>query len=267
MRLSALLIAAVLCAAATPSVSATEVMILGTYHMANPGHDLHNLKADDVLVDKRQRELADVAEALAKFKPTLVAVEADTNNGAPAKLAKYRDYVAGTLAESRNEVVQIGYRLAKRQQLPDVFGIDVDGDFPFEPVQKFAADGHPELAKRLAELGADVDKMLKGLEETLKSRSIGSGLRYLNDPKRIAEGNTFYATMLLYGAGNEQPGAALLTAWESRNNNICARLVQLAKPDDRVVVVYGSGHSYLLRRCVQEMPGYKLVEANSYLPK
>jgi hypothetical protein len=267
MRLSAFLIGAVLCAAATASASATEVMILGTYHMANPGHDLHNLKADDVLVDKRQHELAAVAESLAKFKPTLVAVEADTDNGIPAKLAKYHDYVAGTLAESRNEVVQIGYRLAKRQQLPDVYGIDVDGDFPFEPVQKFAENGHPDLAKRLGELGADVDKMLKSLDATLKSGSIGAGLRYLNDPKRIAEGNAFYATMLSYGAGNDQPGAALLTAWESRNNNICARLAQLAKPDDRVVVIFGSGHSYLLRRCVQEMPGYKLVEANDYLPK
>jgi hypothetical protein len=245
---------------------ATEVMILGTYHMANPGRDLHNLKADDVLVDKRQRELAAVADALAKFKPTRVAVEADTDNGAPARLAKYHDYVAGTLPESRNEVVQIGYRLAKRVQLPEVYGIDVEGDFPFEAVQKFADNGHPDLAKRLGELGADVDRMLKGLDETLNKGTVSQGLRYMNEPKRIAEGNAFYSTMLLYGAGNEQPGAALLTAWQGRNNQICARLVQLAKANDRVVVLYGSGHAYLLRRCVQEMPGYKLIEPNDYLP-
>src|SRR5262249_47113873 len=153
----------------------------------------------------------------------------------------------GTLPESRNEVVQVGFRLAKRMQLADVYGIDVDGDFPFEPVQKYAENGHPELAKRLGELGADVDRMLKGLDDTLKSGSVSQGLRYLNDPKRIANGNVFYSTMLLYGAGNEQPGPALLTAWEGRNNQICARLVQLAKPDDRVIVVYGSGHSFLLR--------------------
>ena len=28
-----------------------------------------------------------------------------------------------------------------------------------------------------------------------------------------------------------------------------------------------SGHAFLLRRCVQDMPGYKLVEPNDYLPK
>ena len=266
MRLTAFLIAAVLCAAVTASACATDVMILGTYHMANPGHDLHNLKADDVLVDKRQRELAAVADALAKFKPTLVAVEADTDNGAPAKVARYHDYVAGTLPPSRNETVQIGYRLAQRMRLADVYGIGVDGDFPFEPVQKFA-ENRPELARRLGELGADVDRMLGELDATLKSGTIGAGLRFLNDPKRVRDGNAFYASMFRFGAANDQPGAALVTAWEGRNNAICARLVQLAKPDDRAVVVYGSGHAFLLRRCVQDMPGFKLVEANDYLPK
>jgi len=249
------------------SVSATEVMILGTYHMANPGQDLHNLKADDVLVEKRQNELAAVAAGLAKFKPTKIAVESAVDNGAPAKVAKYHDYLAGKLADSRNETVQVGYRLAKTAKLPEVYGVDVDGDFPFEPVQKFAGDGHPQLAKKLERLGADVDRMLKELDATLKAGSVSSGLRFLNDPKRIVEGNEFYSTLLEFGAGNEQPGAALLTAWESRNNQICARLVQLASPDDRIVVLYGSGHAFLLRRCVQDMPGYKLVEANDYLPK
>jgi hypothetical protein len=245
---------------------ATEVMILGTYHMANPGHDIHNLKADDVLVDKRQRELADVASGLAKFKPTKVVVEQPVENGAPAKLPRYHDYLDGKMADSRNEVVQVGFRLAKQLKLAEVWGIDVDGDFPFEGVQKFAEDGHPQLAKRLADLGADVERALKRLEEILKSGTVSLGLRYLNDPKRITDDNAFYSTLLLYGAGNDQPGATLLTAWEGRNNQICARLMQLAQADDRIVVLYGSGHAFLLRRCVQDMPGFKLVEPNDYLP-
>jgi hypothetical protein len=36
---------------------------------------------------------------------------------------------------------------------------------------------------------------------------------------------------------------------------------------DRIVVIYGAGHEFLLRRCIREMPGYKLVEANDYLPQ
>src|SRR6185295_7596742 len=168
---------------------------------------------------------------------------------------------------SRNETVQIGFRLAKTMKLPEVWGIDVDGDFPYDEVKKFADNGHPQLARQLDEMGTDVERMLKGLADTLKDGTISQGLRYMNEPRRIADDNSkFYRSMLLYGAGTEQPGAALLSAWQARNNAICARLVQLAKPDDRIVVVYGSGHAYLLRQCVSEMPGYKLIEANEYLP-
>jgi hypothetical protein len=92
-------------------------------------------------------------------------------------------------------------------------------------------------------------------------------LRLLNDPAMIRGGNAFYRTMLTIGGGSEQPGAELLTQWYRRNFLICANLVQRAKPGDHVVVFFGSGHSFLLRQCVSEMPGYKLVEANDYLPK
>ena len=47
---------------------------------------------------------------------------------------------------------------------------------------------------------------------------------------------------------------------------IFARLMQAARPGDRIVVVYGSGHSYWLRQLVQTTPGFRLVEANDYLP-
>src|SRR5512147_1439822 len=116
---------AMLALVARGNAIATEVMILGTYHMANPGHDIHNLKADDVLVEKRQHELADVATGLARFKPTKVVVEQQVDNGAPAKLAKYHDYLDGKMADSRNEVVQVGFRLAKQMKLAEVWGIDV----------------------------------------------------------------------------------------------------------------------------------------------
>ena len=266
MRLS-MLILGVAAALSTQPCAATEVLILGTYHMSNPGQDLHNLKADDVLVEKRQKELEEISAALAKFKPSVVAVEAGTDNGTPKKLPKYHDYLDGKLADSRNEVVQVGFRLARRVRLADVYGIDVEGDFPYDAVKAFADNGRPELARRLEALGGDVERMLKGLDETLKSGTIAAGLRYMNDPKRIAEGQAFYASMLFFGTGNEQPGVALLSAWQTRNDAICARIVQLAKPDDHVVVVYGSGHAYLLRQCVREVPGFTLVEANDYLPK
>ena len=41
-----------------------EVLVLGVYHMANPGRDIFNMQADDVLAPKRQAEIAQVIAAL-----------------------------------------------------------------------------------------------------------------------------------------------------------------------------------------------------------
>ena len=267
MRLLAGIVVALAFATVAAGARATEVMILGTYHMANPGLDLHNVKADDVLLPKRQKELADITDALRRFKPSKLAVESPARYGAATKVERYVEYRGSKLREDRNEIVQIAFRLADALNLPEVWGIDVQGDFPYDAVKRFADLHGSPYPDRLDGLGASIERMLDGLNRVLKTGTIADGLRYMNEPARIDEGNAFYSSMLQFGAGTDQPGVALLNAWQERNNAICARLVQLIKPDDRVVVVYGSGHAYLLRKCVREMPGYKLVEANDYLPR
>src|SRR5581483_8451065 len=54
-----------------------QVLVLGVYHMANRGHDIYNMHADDVLSPRRQAEIAKLIEVLKKFNPTKIAVEAD----------------------------------------------------------------------------------------------------------------------------------------------------------------------------------------------
>jgi hypothetical protein len=245
-----------------PQPPVAEVMIVGVYHMSNPGRDLHNIAVDDVLTPRRQAEIAAAIAGLARFRPTKVATEW------PADIVaeRYPKYLAGTLAPSRNEVVQLGFRLAKTAGAQGVWGIDADGDFPYEPVQTYAkAHGQSAL---LDEQGAATDRMVREVEGVLATRNgTAAALRYINDPTRVAASNSSYRTMLRVGAAQDQPGVDLLTAWYRRNFLICANLVQLTRPGDRVVVFYGFGHDFLLRQCVRETPGLKLVEPNAYLPK
>ena len=100
----------------------------------------------------------------------------------------------------------------------------------------------------------------------MHEQGVAATLRYLNDPVRLRQDNSFYRQTLRIGAGTDQPGADLLTAWYRRNFLICANIVQNSHPGDRIVVFYGSGHAFLLRQCVAETPGFVLVEPNSYLP-
>lgn len=249
-----------LASAAAASPAPVQVMIVGVFHMSNPGHDIHNLQVDDVLAPKRQAEIEAIGKALSRFRPTLVAAEWD----APVVAERYPKYLAGTLPPSHNEVVQLGFRLAKANGAR-MAGIDADGDFLYEPVVAYAkAHGQDDL---LATTDAEIVRNVQTEARLLATSGISAVLRYLNDPQRLKGDNAFYRTTLKLGGGAEQPGVQLLTGWYRRNFLICAQLLQLARPGDRVVVFFGSGHAFLLRQCVQETPGYQLVEPNAYLPR
>src|SRR6267143_3823706 len=93
-----------------------QALVLGVYHMANRGHDIYNMHADDVLAPKRQAEIAQLIEVLKRFNPTKIAVEADlfspTNPTTNERPKQYADYLAGKHELSRDEVEQIELRLA-----------------------------------------------------------------------------------------------------------------------------------------------------------
>src|SRR5262249_45278445 len=52
-----------------------KVMILGTFHFANPGLDYTKVERDSILSEKRQKEVRDLIDRLKTFKPTKIAVE------------------------------------------------------------------------------------------------------------------------------------------------------------------------------------------------
>ncbi|MDE2184052.1 MAG: hypothetical protein KGJ78_13620 [Alphaproteobacteria bacterium] len=239
--------------------NSTDVMIVGVFHLANPNHDLHDFNAPDVLAPKYQAELETIARHLDRFHPTMVDVER-----APGTVEKkYASYLAGTLKPSRDEVVQLGFRLARMAGLKSVQGIDQMADFPYEPVQAYAkAHGQSYIL----DYGNDqVAAEIRHGNDLLRREGIRATLRLLNDPPTLAKFNAFYPLMLRVGGGDDQPGAELLKAWYGRNFRICANLVQHAKPGGRIVVVYGAGHALLLRQCIAQSPGFRLVEPNDYL--
>lgn len=256
-----MMLSAPLAASAAPEPAPVKVMVVGVFHMANPGRDIHNPKVDDVTTPQRQAEIARITEGLARFRPTAVATEWDAAT-VEERWAKYLD---GSLPPSRNEVVQLGFRLGRLAGIERVYGADMDGDFPFEKVMTFArANGQGATVDTLMAEGAAV---VKSQDELLAREGVAGVLRHLNQPAKILRDHEGYTRMLAIGRGAEQPGADLVAAWEQRNLRICARVIQESKPGDRVVVIFGAGHAYLLRRCFAEQPGFELVEANDYLPR
>ena len=61
---------------------------------------------------------------------------------------EYQDYLDGKYALTRNEIDQLGYRLAKELGHKQLCPIDVEGDFPFDKVQEFAKKNGKQRTQR-----------------------------------------------------------------------------------------------------------------------
>src|SRR5262245_29341251 len=146
-----------------PPRARAEVLVLGVYHMANPGRDIFNMKADDVLAPKRQAEIAELMEVLKRFRPTKIAVERDV--GSERLTKDYADYLAGKHELTRNEIEQVGFRLARELGHMAVYGVDADGDFPHQRVVNYARGSG--RAKEMDGLMEEVGAMVKAQDQYL----------------------------------------------------------------------------------------------------
>jgi len=216
-----------------------EVLVLGAYHMANPGRDIFNTQADDVLAPKRQAEIAQLMAVLKKFQPTKIAVE---RNPGDERISKdYADYLIGKHELTRNEIEQIGFRLAKDLQHKTVYGVDADGEFPYPRLLKYAKA--TERSKELDAVNSEIGDMVKSQSAYLASHTILETLLYMNSDDKVAEAVGYYYRQAHFGEVWDWAGADLLADWFRRNIRIYSNVIQLAEsPNDRVLVIFGSGH-------------------------
>jgi hypothetical protein len=257
-------------ATAAEPAAPIAVMVLGSYHFDSPGLDLVNTKVDDVLKPQRQEELQALSDALATFRPTKIVVERVAKT--PALLDhRYAEFTPADLGKNRDERYQIAYRLAQRLGMKTVYAIDEDpgpGEPDYFPFDKVAAWAKANGAQAKVDAALEEVKSVVAETERLQQEgSIAHVLAAMNRPERTEADQTFYYKVLALGDTEAQPGADLNAMWYLRNAKIFAKLMLVAKPGDRVLVVYGSGHNYWLRHFARTAPGYRAVDPTPYLQK
>jgi hypothetical protein len=232
-----------------------EVLVLGVYHMSNPGRDIVNMQADDVLAPKRQSEIAEVIAVLKKFHPTKVAVESGFDNDAVSRL--YGDYLMGKHELTRNETQQIGFRLAKELGQKTVYAVDVDGEFPFPRVVDYAkARGR---TKEFDALMGETGDRVKATNAYLASHTVLATLLYLNSDDQVAQNVGHYYQLAHFGEPWNWAGADLVSDWFRRNMRIYSNVMHLtASANERVLVIFGYGHIGWLQQIFASDPTVRL---------
>ncbi|KGQ20147.1 hypothetical protein LF41_2101 [Lysobacter dokdonensis DS-58] len=246
-----------------------DFLFVGSFHMDNPGRDVHNTRADDVLADKRQREIAQVAEAIARFKPTKIMVEAQV-----ASQAKLDDAFAaschGKRPLTRDESEQLGFRIACDQKLPGVIAVDWNDMGPIKDEASVdylqAIERHGQQAQRAADMAAGKAKADED-QRTLANGTIGDMLVRLNSPEWIQANARAYFRIGLYGTADDPIGANWDMLWYGRNLMIFNNIVRKTEPGDRVLVIYGAGHGNWLRQLAADSGKYRLQDTQRWLPQ
>jgi len=238
-----------------------EVLVLGTFHMANHGRDIYNMHADDVLAPKRQAEIAQLIEVLKRFKPTKIAIEADLEGpDNPTTLLRpkqYAEYLAGKFQLGPDEIEQIGFRLGKELGLKTIYPVNADYDFPYQRLVNYAkATGR---SKELDEIMGGFGLKTKAQGEFLASHTILDTLLWLNADEQVAYEAGLYAKLARFGEVGDWAGADLNSDWYRRNMRIFSNITHLVdSPNERVLVIYGSGHLTWLQHDVASDPTLRL---------
>ncbi|HET7747978.1 MAG TPA: DUF5694 domain-containing protein [Terriglobales bacterium] len=245
--------------------SATPVLLLGTWHMDNPGKDMLNLKADDVRAPRRQKEIEDLVNRLAAFRPTRVLIEAPYGDAGQPRA--YAEYLAGKHELSRDEREQVAFRLARKMNLPTVAGIDHPMDLDDSQLNLLMKSSPELVGKTMEGLQTEGQKEMTKQQSLLARSSVTEFYRYQNSEAAVELNHQFYFKYLVPIAdGQNYAGADMVASWYKRNLRIMNNLerLQLARTD-RVFILFGQGHVKLLRDFINATPGYCVVNTEAYL--
>lgn len=241
----------------------SSVSVLGIFHLK-----------EDVLEPRRQQEIKACVERIKHYRPTKIALEVMV--GQDAILNKeYKKYVANDFPldtkwetalgrGSFNEVYQLGFRIAAELGHDRVYATDWMEDIgnrDIGTVVEFAEQHQPEIyaeIKAWFERWPWRDGSIISITELLKD---------MNNPEFNLYDHQIYMRLIaLIGEGEEYVGIDWMRWWYQRNLIIYANIAQLAtSADERILVIYGHSHNYLLNQFFSENGSFELVSPLTYL--
>jgi len=253
-----------------------KAMVLGVFHFDNPGLDSYKPKYPfNILEEKRQGELEILLNKIAEYKPTKILLEWDRIEMDSIANERFQKYLSGkySIDDKSNEVYQIGFKLAKKSghrkiycsdASADWFGVELDWD-NYDAETYLKSKGQYEKSTRY-----DYQSFYEQNDSLKTVQSLTEHFEMINSPEnRLKDHQAYLAETILEGAGDNYLGADAVAKWYRRNLRIFANAYDLTDFDseERLLLLYGSGHVWQLRQFFMDSPDFEYVEPNEYLAK
>ncbi len=252
-----------------------KAMVLGVFHF-NSELDLSSFKSTfpfDILESKRQFELDLLLEQIEKYRPTKILLESNRIDNDSIVNDLYHQYLDGAfkISNKKSEIYQIGFKLAKNighqkvycsDASADWFGVNLDWE-NYDDVSYLKSHNQYDKTNR-----HNYEKFYELQDSLTANRSLIQTIIMLNNPKnRLKDHQAYLTNNVLEGAGDNYIGADGVARWYRRNLRIFANAYDLTnfEKEDRLLLIYGSGHVWQLRQFFIDSPDYEYVEPNDYL--
>ncbi|MEW9097361.1 MAG: DUF5694 domain-containing protein [Clostridiaceae bacterium] len=242
-------------------LSKAEIFILGTYHFDPPGTDFINFKVSNILSSEKQEEIIEVVNKLSDINPNKIAVE-ECLKWDRVLNNSYRQYCNGNYSLNKNEIHQLGLRLAKVMNHSKVYAINEEMELPFEDAMEYAQEFQKDFYNNFIRKTNEIDSTVNNL---IKTATVMDVLKYLNTSQWVMENHSLYVDFASIGAGDTYCGAKVLSTWYERNIRIFGNLKSIVEPGDRILVIYGAGHKAILSELVSSCSNMQLREISNYL--
>jgi len=216
------------------------IAFLGTFHFSG-SNDVLSLKIDDLTADKRQHEIKDLVKALTLYKPTKIILEYPYGDLELDSL--YQSYRNGKHTLTINERQQLGFRLAALMKHKQIHTADYYTDFPFEALTQYLQENEEMYLLENMIQDAKVN-IMDVCQKALEEKTIKDFISMINEDQYDVWNKNIYLEYFNKMGSPEKPvGVNISSKWWERNFQIMHNIDQITEPGDRVLVIFGQGHT------------------------
>ena len=247
--------------------SLPKVFMVGMpFHFLYPNHDTFKIDKSqqvDILSPQKQKELKELLNYIAKFRPTKIAIEGSAKWDA---MAKYREYKAGKIKPQPDERYQIAFWLMDKFKLDTVYTADAGNIV----VDLYNSADSTKYKPYLDSLTKDYDYGVNDRYRAYYNYQTAVELKFpllqvfknMNSPKVLQR---YYGAYLLgdFKLGDYRGADAMATKWYDRNLRIFRNIQKLTtSPKDRILIIFGMAHVAILDNLFISSPEYEYIKFN-----
>ncbi len=250
-----------------------KVYLLGSFHFAQMDSTYNVLDA------KHQQSIQEICDIVVNNHPDKVFVERQPEYEFRNKYdSLFQAYVKTDVLPYRNELFQIGFRVAKTLQHPKIYQCDHPGMFGryFGAARKYATENNQMGYIEATAKGTAIREDDRVDEDSIqKNSSLLNYMKWINSDIVMQTSHASYIAndpligskeYYNYDDDDTLIGAQITADWYRRNIMIYTKIInQLSFDEDAIFLLIGADHVPILKHLFESNPYFKVEQTSSWL--